>query len=65
MSQSIYIIAEAGVNHNGSFEMAKKLVKIAKDSGLYSRLINALDLTVGYTEELIIKIEKNEVIKNG
>ncbi|KQL36755.1 motility associated factor glycosyltransferase family protein [Psychrobacillus sp. FJAT-21963] len=32
---------------------------------LYSRLINALDLTVGYTEELIIKIEKNEVIKNG
>lgn len=27
------IIAEAGVNHNGSFEIAKKLVDVAKDSG--------------------------------
>ncbi|MFF2752172.1 N-acetylneuraminate synthase [Psychrobacillus sp. NPDC058041] len=28
-----YIIAEAGVNHNGSFEIAKELVKKAKESG--------------------------------
>ncbi|GBF48801.1 putative N-acetylneuraminic acid synthetase [Leptospira ryugenii] len=28
-----FIIAEAGVNHNGSLEKAKDLVKIAKDSG--------------------------------
>ncbi|CAE79553.1 N-acetylneuraminate synthase [Bdellovibrio bacteriovorus] len=28
-----YIIAEAGVNHNGSLEMAKKLVDVAKESG--------------------------------
>ena len=28
-----YIIAEAGVNHNGSIEIAKKLVQVAKDSG--------------------------------
>lgn len=27
------IIAEAGVNHNGSIEIAKKLVDVAKDSG--------------------------------
>lgn len=32
---------------------------------LYSSLIKALDLTVGYTEELISKIEENEVVKNG
>ena len=30
---SIFIIAEAGVNHNGSLEIAKHLVDIAADAG--------------------------------
>lgn len=30
---SVFIIAEAGVNHNGSLDLAKKLVDIAKYSG--------------------------------
>lgn len=29
----VFIIAEAGVNHNGSFELAKKLVDKAKEAG--------------------------------
>ena len=29
----IFIIAEAGVNHNGSVDMAKQLIDIAKESG--------------------------------
>lgn len=32
-SSRIYIIAEAGVNHDGSLEMAKKLVDVAADAG--------------------------------
>lgn len=31
--QTVFIIAEAGVNHNGDFELAKKLVDIAKEAG--------------------------------
>lgn len=30
---SVFIIAEAGVNHNGSLKLAKKLVDAAKDAG--------------------------------
>lgn len=32
-NRQCYIIAEAGVNHNGSYELAKKLVDIAVDAG--------------------------------
>ena len=30
---SIYIIAEAGVNHNGDLNLAKKLIAAAADAG--------------------------------
>ena len=33
-NSSVFIIAEAGVNHNGSLELAKKLVDAAKESGV-------------------------------
>ena len=31
--RKIFIVAEAGVNHNGSLKLAKKLVDIASKSG--------------------------------
>ena len=30
---SVFIIAEAGVNHNGSLELAKKLIDVAVEAG--------------------------------
>ena len=30
---SVFIVAEAGVNHNGSIDMAKKLIDVASDAG--------------------------------
>jgi len=33
MTDPVYIIAEAGVNHNGTLDLAKKLVDVAADAG--------------------------------
>ena len=30
---SVFIIAEAGVNHNGSIDLAKKLIDVASNAG--------------------------------
>lgn len=33
-SNPVFVIAEAGINHNGSFIIAKKMVDAAKKSGV-------------------------------
>ena len=33
MSKKVCIIAEAGVNHNGDLELARKLIKVASEAG--------------------------------
>ncbi|NQT32342.1 MAG: N-acetylneuraminate synthase, partial [Candidatus Omnitrophica bacterium] len=33
MRDKIFIIAEAGVNHNGDLETAKKLIDVAAEAG--------------------------------
>lgn len=43
-----YVIAEAGVNHNGDLTLAKKLIKAAKESGA-----NAVKFQTWITEETI------------
>ena len=32
-AQHCYIVAEIGINHNGSLDIAKKLIDVAVDSG--------------------------------
>ena len=34
----VFIIAEIGINHNGSLDIAKKLIEGAKAAGLHGRI---------------------------
>jgi N-acetylneuraminate synthase/N,N'-diacetyllegionaminate synthase len=54
-----YIIAEAGVNYNGDIELAKKLVKAAKDADA-----DAVKFQIWITEEVMVKnLEKPDYQK--
>jgi len=56
---SVFIIAEAGVNHNGSVELAKKLIDVAVDSGA-----DAVKFQTFKAENLVLKnAEKAEYQK--
>ena len=47
---SVFIIAEAGVNHNGSIELAKKLIDVAVDAG-----VDAIKFQTFKAEKLVSK----------
>lgn len=47
---SVFIIAEAGVNHNGSIDLAKKLIDVASEAG-----VDAVKFQTFKTENLVSK----------
>lgn len=58
---SVFIIAEAGVNHNGSIELAKKLIDVAVDAG-----VDAVKFQTFKTENLVsINAQKAEYQKEN
>jgi len=50
---SIFIIAEIGINHNGSVEIAKQLIDVAKDAGANAVKFQKRTIDLVYTKEML------------
>jgi N-acetylneuraminate synthase len=58
--EKCFIIAEAGINHNGDINLAKKLVSIAKNAK-----VDAIKFQTFTTEDLVTKhTNQREILKN-
>ena len=53
MRQQIYIIAEIGINHNGSMKICKELIELAKNSGCNAVKFQKRDIYSTYTKEFL------------
>jgi len=52
---SVYLIAEIGINHNGSIKIAKELMKAAKDAGFNAVKFQKRTVNVVYSAEELAK----------
>jgi len=50
---SIFITAEVGINHNGDINIAKELIKAAKEAGCDAVKFQKRDINLVYTKELL------------
>lgn len=50
---SVYVIAEIGINHNGDLQIAKDLIKIAKEAGANAVKFQKRDLNLVYTSDYL------------
>jgi N-acetylneuraminate synthase len=50
---SLFIIAEIGINHNGDLNIAKQLMKVAKDAGCDAVKFQKRDINIVYTKEFL------------
>ena len=66
-----YIIAEIGINHNGSLQLAKMLIDIASEAGCNAVKFQKRDIDIVYTKEELSKERNsyygktNEDLKRG
>ncbi len=62
---SVFIIAEAGVNHNGSIELAKKLIDVGVEAGVDDsqfNMLKKLELDVDTHHELIAYCKSKNIM---
>ena len=53
MKKDIYIIAEIGINHNGSLDICKELINVAKTAGCNAVKFQKRDLRSCYSDEYL------------
>jgi len=58
-NQPFYIVAEIGINHNGSLDIAKKLIDVAVDSGCDAVKFQKRTIDVVYTPEDLARPREN------
>ena len=60
---SVFIIAEAGVNHNGSLDLAKKLIDVASSAGVDAvkfQTFKAANIATKKTQKAIYQKKNNK-----
>ena len=55
MKESVYIISEIGINHNGDMEIAKELIRKSKDAGCDAVKFQKRSVDLVYTKEELEK----------
>jgi N-acetylneuraminate synthase len=56
---SIFIIAEIGINHNGDIDIAKQLIKVAKEAGCDAVKFQKRTIDLVYTKELLDSVRES------
>ena len=51
--QTLHLIAEIGINHNGDLNVAKELIKNAKDAGFHSVKFQKRTIEKVYSKEIL------------
>ena len=51
MIERPYLIAEIGINHNGDINIAKQLIKIAKDNSFNAVKFQKRDINIVYSKD--------------
>jgi N-acetylneuraminate synthase len=59
IQDKIYVIAEIGINHNGSIDIAKQLIQIAKNCGCDAVKFQKRDVETVYSKEELDKPRKS------
>jgi hypothetical protein len=64
VGEPVFVIAEIGINHNGSIEIAKRLIDVAKSSGCDAVKFQLFRVEEVFAPEILNRSEKHRARKN-